>query len=88
METELDLSDRIEEITSDPEVIDFFVVISSKAGTHFGAKTIGSDIISALAKTIVEREGGLSAINRLQLAIFKAKELAKQLLEDRVGAMH
>jgi hypothetical protein len=88
METKSDLSNRIEAITSDPEVDDFFIVISSKAGTYVGGKTIGPDIISALAKTIVEQEGGLSTLNRMQLAIFKAKELAKHMLEKRVGAMH
>jgi hypothetical protein len=88
METEFDLSNRIEAITSDPEVDDFFIVICSKAGTHFGGKSIGPEIISALAKTIVEQEGGLSTINRMQLAIFKAKELAKQMLKKKVGAMH
>jgi hypothetical protein len=88
METESDLSKRIEAITSDPEVDDFFMVITSKAGTHFEVKTLGSDIVSALAKTIVEKKEGLSTINRMQLAIFKAKELAKQMLQERVGAMH
>ena len=88
METESDLSKRIEAITSDPEVEDFFMVISSKDGTHFEGKTIGPNIISALAKTIVEQEGGLSTINRMQLAIFKAKELARQVLEEKVGSMH
>ena len=88
MQSESDLSNRIEAITSDPEVDDFFIVISSKVGTHFGGKTIGPDIISALAQTIVEKEEGLSTINRLQLAIFKAKELAKQMLEKRAGGMH
>ena len=88
METESDLLNRIEAITSDPEVDDFFIVISSKAGTHFEGKTVGPDIISALAKTIVEQEGGLSIINRMQLAIFKAKDLAKQMVEERYGAMH
>ncbi len=88
METESDLPKRIEAITSYPEVEDFFMVISSKAGTHFEAKSIGPDIISALAKTIVEQEGALSVINRMQLAIFKAKELARQMLEEKVGALH
>jgi len=88
METESDLSNQIEAITSDPEVDDFFIVISSKAGTHFEGKTIGPDIISVLAKTIVEQEGGLSIINRMQLAIFKAKELAKQMLVNKAGKMH
>ena len=88
METKSDLSNRIQEITSDPEVDDFFIVISGKTGAHFEGKTIGPEIISALAKTIVEQEGGLATINRMQLAIFKAKELAKQMLEKRVGAMH
>jgi hypothetical protein len=88
METESDLSKRIESITSDPKVDDFFVVISGKAESHFEVKSIGPDIISVLAKAIVEQEGGLSAINRMQLAIFKAKDLAKQMLEGRVGAMH
>ena len=88
MKKNSDLSNRIEAITSDPEVDDFFIVISSKVGSHFGAKTIGPDIISALAKAIVEQEGGLSAVNRMQLVIFKAKELAKQMLEERVEALH
>ena len=88
METESDLSNRIEAITSDPEVDDFFIVISSKAGTHFEGETIGPDIISVLAKTIVEQEGGLSTINRMQLAIFKAKELAKQMMVERSRAVH
>ena len=88
METDSDLSDRIEKITSDPEVDDFFIVISSKSGSHFGGKTIGPDIISALARTIVEQDGGLSTINRMQLAIFKAKELAKQMLVENAGAVH
>jgi len=88
MDTEYDLSNRIEAITRDPEVDDFFIVISSKAGTHFEGKSIGPEIISALAKAIVEQEGGLSTINRMQLAIFKAKENAKQMLEQTVGVMH
>jgi hypothetical protein len=88
METEFDLSNRIEALTSDPEVDDFFIVISSRAGTHFRGKTIGPNIISVLAKTIVDQEGGLSTINRMQLAIFKAKELAKQFAAERVGPMH
>ena len=88
METKSDLSNRIQAITSDPEVDDFLIVISSKGGTHFEGKTIGPELISVLAKTILEREGGLATINRMQLAIFKAKELAKQMLEERVGAMH
>ena len=88
METESNLSNRIEAITSDPEVDDFFIVISSKTGTHFEEKTIGSDIISVLAKIILEQKGGLSTINRLQLAIFKAKALANQMLKERVGGMH
>ncbi len=88
MERESDLLNRIETITSDPEVDDYFIVISTRAGTHFRGETIGPGIISALARTIVEQEGGLSTINRMQLAIFKAKELAKQMLEEKVGAMH
>ena len=88
MERASDLSSRIEAITSDPEIDDFFLVISSKTETHFEAKTIGPDLISALAKTIVAQEGCLSTINRMQLAIFKAKELAKQMLEEKVGALH
>ena len=88
METESDLSNRIEAVTSDPEVDDFFIVISSKTETHFGGKTIGPDIISALAKTIVEQEGGLSMINRMQLAIFKAKDLAKQMIMQKAGLAH
>ena len=88
METDSDLSNRIEAITSDPEVDDFFIVVSSKDRTHFAGKTIGPNIISVLAKAIAEQEGGLSTTNRMQLAIFKAKELAKQILEERVGAMH
>jgi hypothetical protein len=88
MDTEYDLSNRIEAITRDPEVDDFFIVISSKAGTHFEGKSIGPEIISALAKAIVEQEGGLSTINRMELAIFKAKENAKQMLEQTVGVMH
>ena len=88
MEIEYDLSHRIEAITNDPEVDDFFIVISSKNGTHFEGKTIGPDIISALAKAIVEQEGVLSTINRMQLAIFKAKDSAKQMIEKRVESMH
>jgi hypothetical protein len=88
METKPDLSNRIEAITSDPEVDDFFIVISSKTETHFAGKTIGPDIISALAKTIVEQEGGLSTINRMQLAIFKAKDLAKQMIMQKTGLAH
>ena len=88
METASDLSNRIEAITSDPEIDDFFLVISSKTEAHFEAKTIGPDIISALARIIVGKEGGLSTINRMQLAIFKAKDLAKQMLEEKVGALH
>lgn len=88
METEFALSNRIEAIASDPEVDDFFIVISSKTGTHFDGKTIGPDLISALAKAILEQEGGLSIINRMQLAIFKAKDKAKQMMEARVGLMH
>ena len=88
METESDLSNLIEAITSDPEVDDFFIVISSKSGTHLEGKTIGPDIISALAKAISEQEGGLSIINRMQLAIFKAKDKAKQMMEAKLGLMH
>jgi hypothetical protein len=88
MKREDDLLYRIEAITNDPEVDDFFIVISSKKGTHFEGKIIGPDIISALAKAIVEQEGGLSTINRMQLAIFKAKDNAKQMLEERVESMH
>ncbi len=88
MKTRSDLSNRIEAITSDSEIDDFFLVISTKVETHLEAKTIGPDIISALAKIIVEQEGGLSMINRMQLAIFKAKELAKRMLEEKVGALH
>ena len=88
METESNLLNCIEVILGDPEVDDYFIVISSKAGTLLEGKTIGPDIISALAKTIVEQEGGLSTINRMQLAIFKAKELSKQMLEEKVGLMH
>ncbi|MDH3558995.1 MAG: hypothetical protein OES18_24400 [Deltaproteobacteria bacterium] len=88
METESDLSNRIETITTDPEVDDFFIVISSEGGAYLAGKTIGPDIISALAKIIVEQHGGLSTINRMQLAIFKAKELAKQMMVERTGAVH
>ena len=88
MKKRSDLSVHIQAITTDPEVDDFFIVISSKGGTHFGGKTIGPEIISALAKTIVEKEGGLSAVNRMQLAIFKAKDIAKQILEKRFGGLH
>jgi hypothetical protein len=52
------------------------------------AKSIGPEIISALAKTIVEQEGGLSTINRMQLAIFKAKDLAKQMIMQKAGLAH
>jgi hypothetical protein len=85
---EYDLSHRIEAITNDPEVDDFFIVISSKNGTHLEGKTIGPEIISALAKAIVEQEGGLATINRMQIAIFKAKDNAKHMLEERVESMH
>ena len=88
MKKRSDLSVHIQAIATDPDVVDFFIVISSKGGTHFGGKTIGPEIISALAKTIVEKEGGLSAVNRMQLAIFKAKDLAKQILEKRFGGLH
>ena len=88
METESDLSNHIEAITSDPEIDDFFIVISGKTGTHCEGKTIGPDIISALAKSIVEQEGGLSIINRMQLAIFKAKDLAKQMIMKKAGLAH
>ncbi len=88
METESDLSNRIETIKTHPEVVDFFIVIADKRGAYFAGKTIGSEIISALAKTIVEQEGGLSTINRMQLAIFKAKEQAKQMMVARTGAVH
>jgi hypothetical protein len=65
METESDLSNRIETIKTHPEVVDFFIFIADKRGAYFAGKTIGSEIISALAKTIVEQEGGLSTINRM-----------------------
>lgn len=88
MATESDLTNNIEAITTDPEVDDFFIVISSKAGTYLAGKTIGPNIISALAKMIVEQHGGLSTINRMQLAIFKAKELAKQMIMQKAGLAH
>ena len=88
METESDLSNRIEAITSDPEIDDFFIVISSKSGTQCEGKTIGPDIISGMAKIILEQKGGLSTINRMQLAIFKAKELAKQMIMQKAGLAH
>ena len=88
MVTESDLSDNIEAIITDPEVDDFFIIISTKTGTHLKGKTIGPDLISALAKAILEQEGGLSIINRMQLAIFKAKDKAKQMMEAKVGLMH
>ena len=88
MEAKSDLSNRIEAITTDPEVDDFFIIISTKSEPHFQGRTIGPSIVSALAKTIVEQEGGLSTINRMQLAIIKAKELARQMLEEKVKAVH
>ena len=88
MEAKSDLSNRIEAITTDPEVDDFFIVISSEGEAYLAGKTIGPDIISALAKIIVEQHGGLSTINRMQLAIFKAKDLAKQLIMERASAVH
>lgn len=88
MEIESNLSNHVKAITSDPEVDDFFIVISGKTGTHFEGKTIGPDIISGMAKIILEQKGGLSTINRMQLAIFKAKALANQMLKERVGGMH
>jgi len=88
MEAKSDLSNRIEAITTDPEVNDFFIFIAGEGGAYLGGKTIGPEIISALAKTIVEQEGGLSTINRMQLAIFKAKELAKQMMMERAGGVH
>ena len=88
METKSDLSNRIESITSDPEIDDFFIVISGKTGTHCEGKTIGPEIISGMAKIILEQKGGLSTINRMQLAIFKAKELAKQMIMQKAGLAH
>jgi hypothetical protein len=88
MQTKSELSNRIKAITGDPEVDDFFIVISSKTGTQLEGKTIGPDLISALAKAILEQEGGLSIINRMQLAIFKAKDKAKQMMEEKVGLIH
>ena len=88
MEEKSDLSNRIEAITTDPEVDDFFIIISSEGGAYLAGKTIGPDIISALAKIIVEQHGGLSTINRMQLAIFKAKDLAKQMIMERASAVH
>lgn len=88
METQSDLSNSIEAITSDPEIDDFFIVISGKTGTHFEGKTIGPDIISGMAKIILEQKGGLSTINRMQLAIFKAKELAEQMIMQKAGLAH
>ena len=88
MKTESDLSDYIEAISNSSEVDDFFIIISTKSEPHFQGRTIGPSIVSALAKTIVEQEGGLSAINRMQLAIIKAKELARQVLEEKVKAVH
>ena len=88
MEEKFDLSNRIEAITTDPEVDDFFIVISSEGKAYLTGKTIGPDIISALARIIVEQHGGLSTINRMQLAIFKAKDLAKQMMLERAGAVH
>ena len=88
MATESDLLNNIEAIITDPEVDDFFIVISTKAGTHLEGKSIGPDLISALAKAILEQEGGLSIINRMQLAIFKAKDKAKQMMEAKVELMH
>ena len=88
MEIESNLSNRIEAIISDPEIDDFFIVISGKTGTHCEGKTIGPDIISGMAKIILEQKGGLSTINRMQLAIFKAKALANQMLKERIGSMH
>ena len=88
METQSDLSNSIEAIKSDPEIDDFFIVISSKAGIHLEGKILGPVIIAALAKSIVEQEGGLSTINRMQLAIFKAKELAKQMTMQKAGLAH
>jgi hypothetical protein len=88
MDMNPDLKNHVDAITSNPEVYDFFIVIAGEGGAYFAGKTIGSEIISALAKTIVEQEGGLSTINRMQLAIFKAKELAKQMIMERAGAVH
>ena len=88
MEEKSDLSNRIETITTDPEVDDFFIVISSEGKAYLTGKSIGADIISALAKIIVEQHGGLSTINRMQLAIFKAKDLAKQMIMEKSAAVH
>ena len=83
-----DLASHVDAVINDAEVDDLFIIIVGKSATYFGGKAIGPDIISALAKTIVEQEGGLSAINRMQLAIFKAKELAKELVMKKIGLTH
>jgi hypothetical protein len=82
------LTDHIDAITTDPAVKDFFIVVAGEKNSYCAAKTIGPHIISALAETIVEQENGLSSINQMQLAIFKAKGLAKQMMMERTRAVH
>ena len=88
MDMESDLARHIDAIRGSTEVDDFFMVITSESKSYCAGKEIGPDIVSALAKAIMEREGGLSVINRMQLAIFKAKELARQMLGDRPEDLH
>lgn len=88
MDMKSDVARHIDAITGSPEIDDFFIVITSESKSYFAGKEIGPDIISALAKAIMEQEGGLSAINRMQLAIFKAKELVRQMLGDRPEDLH
>jgi hypothetical protein len=88
MKSKSDLTDHIDAITTDPAVNDFFIVVAGEKGSYCAAKTIGADIVSALAETIVEQENGLSIINEMQLAIFKAKELAKQMMMKKTKVFH
>ena len=78
----------IDAITNDTETDDFFIVVTSKSKSYVAGKSIGVNLIAALAKTILEEEGGLATINRMQLAIFKAKELAKQMIMEKARGLH
>jgi uncharacterized protein YwlG (UPF0340 family) len=82
------LTKFIDAITNDTETDDFFIVVTSKSKSYVAGKSIGVNLIAALAKTILEEEGGLATINRMQLAIFKAKELAKQMIMEKARGLH
>jgi hypothetical protein len=87
VEEKKDLKRELDEITKNPDIDDYFIIVTTESEFYFDGKTCGPAIIEALAKAIVERAAGLATINRMQLAIFKAKELAKKRFE-KSGILH